>query len=75
MTAYDWAVVIAIGALLIVAAGSYGGSEYRDAWQESTATNDRDERIAEEQAAFNRIIAAEFPADIPHQTRRTEEDQ
>ncbi|MER6488758.1 hypothetical protein ABT264_35080 [Streptomyces virginiae] len=75
MSAWDWAVVIAIGALLIAAADCCRNSEYRDAWQESTSTSDRDRQIAAEQAAFDRIIAAEFPADIPHQTRRTEDNQ
>jgi len=34
----------------------------------------RTERQAAEDAEFDRIISAEFPT-IPHQTRRTEEDQ
>jgi Flp pilus assembly protein TadB len=38
-------------------------------------TKARAKRQAVEDAEFDRIIAAEFPAGIPHQTRRTEEDQ
>ncbi|MFB8393705.1 hypothetical protein [Streptomyces yangpuensis] len=40
MSAWDWAVVIAVGLLLIVAADCCRDSDYRDAWQESTSTED-----------------------------------
>ncbi|MCX5584233.1 hypothetical protein [Streptomyces erythrochromogenes] len=40
MTAWDWAVVIAVGLLLIIAADCCRDSDYRDAWQESTRTED-----------------------------------
>lgn len=33
------------------------------------------ELTADERQTFAQIIAAEYPAQIPHQTRRTEEDQ
>ncbi|KOU20925.1 hypothetical protein ADK52_25375 [Streptomyces sp. WM6372] len=32
-------------------------------------------RLTKTRREFARIIAAEFPADIPHQTRRTEDNQ
>ena len=40
MTPWDWAVLIAIGALLIIAADCCRDSDYRDAWQDSTRTED-----------------------------------
>lgn len=80
MSAWDWAVVIAVGLLLIVAADCCRDSDYRDAWQDSTATSDRDRQIAAEQAAFDRIIAAEYPVDSPtsiptQRQHRTEDPQ
>ncbi|MFD6113649.1 hypothetical protein ACFWG0_26550 [Streptomyces yangpuensis] len=80
MSAYDWAVVIAVGLLLIAAADCCRDSDYRDAWQDTTATSDRDRQIAAEQTAFDRLIAAEFPTDNPidiptQRQHRTEDPQ
>jgi hypothetical protein len=93
MSAWDWAVVIAIGALLILAS-SYRPPRHRrfQATARAAARASRTEaevrrdldaakadRWQVEQQAFNQtfgqIIAVEFPADIPHQTRRTEDNQ
>jgi hypothetical protein len=90
MTAWDWAVVAAVGALTILVIRHLNPADDdeaddRDAWQASTATRTEDDvrrDIAETKAALE---IAQLEAwlhtplqprnTIPHQTRRTEEDR
>ncbi|MEU3665800.1 hypothetical protein [Streptomyces virginiae] len=59
MTAYDWAVVIAIGALLVLAS-SYRGSDDEDddraAWQASTTTRRTEDDVRRDLAAARKAL-------------------
>ncbi|GAA3384387.1 hypothetical protein [Streptomyces racemochromogenes] len=75
---------LVLAACLLFAWAWYGATRDKRRWQRSTRTPSqvaRDlaaakaARTRAERQIFDQIIAAEFPAGIPHQTRRTEEDQ
>lgn len=78
MGAWEWFVFFSICGLIVatVTAWSRSGDSqaYRATWIDSTASTEDDAQIAEERATFDQIIAAEFPAGIPHQ-RSKEDDQ
>lgn len=87
MSDYDWCAIFAVAGLIAVVAWyscGPGNPDDQTAWDASTAARTEDEvrdavaKIRETRQAFDQIIAAEYPkaqADIPQQTRRTEEDQ
>lgn len=82
MSAWDWAVVAAVCALTVIVIrhlnpAADGEADDRAAWQASTQA-DVQRDLADLRAtrqAFADIVAIEYPAHIPHQTRRTEDNQ
>ncbi|WP_030764867.1 hypothetical protein [Streptomyces sp. NRRL F-2664] len=55
MTAYDWAVVIAVGALLVLAS-SYQPRRDRAAWQASTTTRRTEDDVRRDLAAARKAL-------------------
>lgn len=78
MSAYDWfAIGATAGLIALVAWYSRGPADDQAAWEASTAALIEDE-ARELRRVFGEIVADQFPEtthDIPHQARRTEEDQ
>lgn len=84
MSAYDWAVVAAVAALLILASSYPRRRNDHDAWQQSTgstpqtvADDDVEYRRERERAELEAWLQLPLQPrnTIPHQTRRTEEDR
>lgn len=87
MSAYDWAVVAAVCAVLVTAAVWWNRSPdsrgYRDAWQESAAAAAREPItppadpavVAEIELLYQMCPDVIRVIELPHQTRRTEDNQ